>query len=51
MANSPHRRWLASLRTLYGSSIYGALLLVVLGGLVIPALIGSYLLVGVHQPE
>ena len=51
MANSPHRRWLASLRTLYGSSIYGALLLVVLGGLVIPALIGSYLLVGVHERQ
>ena len=51
MANPPHRRWLASLRTLYGSSIYGALLLVVLGGLVIPALIGSYLLVGVHERQ
>ncbi|MGK5023804.1 EAL domain-containing protein [Janthinobacterium sp. RB2R34] len=51
MADSPHRRWLASLRTLYGSSIYGALLLVVLGGLVIPALIGSYLLVGVHERQ
>ena len=51
MANFPHRRWLASLRTLYGSSIYGALLLVVLGGLVIPALIGSYLLVGVHERQ
>jgi len=51
MANFPYRRWLASLRTLYGSSIYGALLLVVLGGLVIPALIGSYLLVGVHERQ
>ena len=51
MANFPHRRWLASLRTLYGSSIYGALLLVVLGGLVIPALVGSYLLVGVHERQ
>ena len=51
MANFPHRRWLASLRALYGSSIYGALLLVVLGGLVIPALIGSYLLVGVHERQ
>ena len=51
MANSPFRRWLSSLRTLYGSSIYGALLLVVLGGLVVPALIGSYLLVGVHERQ
>ncbi len=51
MTNFLYRRWLASLRTLYGSSIYGALLLVVLGGLVIPALIGSYLLVGVHERQ
>lgn len=43
------------LRTaLYGlsrSSIYGALLLVVFGGLVIPAAIGSYVLIGVHEKE
>ncbi|OBV40733.1 EAL domain-containing protein [Janthinobacterium psychrotolerans] len=51
MVNSPFRRWLASLRTLYGASIYGALMLVVLGGLVVPALIGSYLLVGVHERQ
>jgi len=51
MANSPFRRWLSSLHILYGSSIYGALLLVVLGGLVVPALIGSYLLVGVHERQ
>jgi diguanylate cyclase (GGDEF)-like protein/PAS domain S-box-containing protein len=51
MANSPFRRWRSSLGALYGSSIYGALLLVVFGGLVLPAIIGSYLLVGVHERQ
>ncbi|MET0265445.1 MAG: EAL domain-containing protein [Duganella sp.] len=32
-------------------SIYGALLVVVLGGLVVPAIIGSYVLIGVHEKE
>ncbi|WP_348694217.1 EAL domain-containing protein [Duganella fentianensis] len=36
---------------LYGRSIYGALLLVVLGGLGVPAMIGSYVLVGVREQE
>lgn len=36
---------------LYGRSIYGALLLVVFGGLAIPAVVGSYLLVGVQERE
>ena len=39
------------LGALYGLSIYGALLLVVFGGLVIPAMIGSYLLIGVHEQQ
>eukprot|EP01034_Spumella_vulgaris_P042723 gene42723-53000_t len=39
------------LSALYGLSIYGALLLVVFGGLVIPAIIGSYLLIGVHEQQ
>ncbi len=34
-----------------GLSIYGALLLVVLGGLVVPSAIGSYLLVGLHEQK
>ena len=51
MSNSPYQRLRASLGALYGSSIYGALLLVVFGGLVIPAIIGSYLLVGVHERQ
>lgn len=34
---------------LYGRSIFAALLAVVFGGLVIPAIIGSYLLVGVRE--
>nr|WP_314636755.1 EAL domain-containing protein [uncultured Janthinobacterium sp.] len=51
MSNSPYQRLRASLSALYGSSIYGALLLVVFGGLVIPAIIGSYLLVGVHERQ
>ncbi len=51
MFNSPYQRLRASLRQLFGSSIYGALLLVVLGGLVVPAIFGSYLLVGVHERQ
>ena len=38
----------ARLMTLAGVSIYGALLLVAFGGLVIPSIVGSYLLVGVQ---
>ncbi|GAB3399854.1 EAL domain-containing protein [Massilia agilis] len=34
---------------IYGKSIYGALLLVVLGGLAIPAGVGSYFLIGVQE--
>jgi diguanylate cyclase (GGDEF)-like protein/PAS domain S-box-containing protein len=41
----------ARLGQLYGLSIYGALLLVVFGGLVIPAIVGSYLLVGVQEQK
>ena len=37
------------LRKLYGRSIYGALLLVAFGALALPALVGSYLLVGVQE--
>ena len=51
MSNSLYQRLRASLSALYGSSIYGALLLVVFGGLVLPAIIGSYLLVGVHERQ
>ena len=51
MFNSPYQRLRASLRVLFGSSIYGALLLVVFGGLVVPALFGSYVLVGVHERQ
>jgi diguanylate cyclase (GGDEF)-like protein/PAS domain S-box-containing protein len=42
-------RWVRRLGGLYGRSIYGALLLVVVGGLAIPALVGSYVLVGVQE--
>ncbi|TWI69943.1 PAS domain S-box-containing protein/diguanylate cyclase (GGDEF)-like protein [Pseudoduganella lurida] len=41
----------ARLGTLYGQSIYGSLLLVVLGGLIVPAIVGSYLLVGVREHQ
>jgi len=37
------------LRLLYGRSLYGALLLVVFVGLLVPAVVGSYLLVGVQE--
>jgi diguanylate cyclase (GGDEF)-like protein/PAS domain S-box-containing protein len=36
---------------LYGRSLYGALLLMVFGGLAVPALVGSYLLVGVQERQ
>ncbi|MRW92780.1 EAL domain-containing protein [Duganella sp. FT80W] len=46
-----YQKMRARLSALYGLSIYGALLLVVFGGLVIPAIIGSYLLIGVHEQQ
>jgi diguanylate cyclase (GGDEF)-like protein/PAS domain S-box-containing protein len=36
---------------LYGRSLYGALLLMVFGGLAVPALVGSYFLVGVQERQ
>ncbi|MCC2956234.1 EAL domain-containing protein [Massilia sp. IC2-477] len=45
------RRLPARLRELYGRSIYGALLLVVFFGLAVPALVGGYVLLGVHERE
>ncbi|HEY0491051.1 MAG TPA: EAL domain-containing protein [Telluria sp.] len=51
MHSTPYQQLRARLRTLYGRSIYGALLLVVVGGLVFPAIIGSYLLIGVQEHE
>ncbi len=51
MPTSAYQRFRARLGTLYGLSIYGALLLVVFGGLVIPAIIGSYVLIGVQERE
>ncbi|MGV7211352.1 EAL domain-containing protein [Oxalobacteraceae bacterium A2-2] len=51
MASTLYERLRARLSALYGLSIYGALLLVVFGGLVIPAIIGSYLLIGVHEQQ
>ena len=49
MARNFYNKLRSRLSALYGLSIYGALLLVVFGGLVIPAIIGSYLLIGVHE--
>ncbi|RJG16327.1 bifunctional diguanylate cyclase/phosphodiesterase [Massilia cavernae] len=49
MHSTPYQKLRARLGSLYGHSIYGALLLVVVGGLVFPALIGSYLLIGVQE--
>ncbi|QYF93617.1 EAL domain-containing protein [Massilia sp. PAMC28688] len=49
MPKTAYQRFRARLGKLYGLSIYGALLLVVFGGLVIPAIIGSYVLVGVQE--
>jgi diguanylate cyclase (GGDEF)-like protein/PAS domain S-box-containing protein len=51
MASSAYQRFRTRLGALYGLSIYGALLLVVFGGLVIPAIIGSYVLIGVQEQK
>ncbi|MYN40849.1 EAL domain-containing protein [Duganella sp. FT109W] len=51
MTSPLYQKLHARLSALYGLSIYGALLLVVFGGLVIPAIIGSYLLIGVHEQQ
>jgi diguanylate cyclase (GGDEF)-like protein/PAS domain S-box-containing protein len=51
MASTIYQKLRTRLSALYGLSIYGALLLVVFGGLVIPAIIGSYLLIGVHEQQ
>ncbi|RFP16083.1 MULTISPECIES: EAL domain-containing protein [unclassified Duganella] len=51
MTSTLYQRMRTRLSALYGLSIYGALLLVVFGGLVIPAIIGSYLLIGVHEQQ
>jgi diguanylate cyclase (GGDEF)-like protein/PAS domain S-box-containing protein len=41
----------ARLGRLYGRSLYGALLLMALGGLAIPAALGGYLLIGVQEQQ
>ena len=51
MLRSASRQLRARLGKLYGLSIYGALLLVVFGGLVLPAIVGSYLLIGVQEQK
>jgi diguanylate cyclase (GGDEF)-like protein/PAS domain S-box-containing protein len=51
MTRPPTRGLRARLGALYGQSIYGSLLLVVLGGLIVPAIVGSYLLVGVREQQ
>ncbi|CAN7460114.1 bifunctional diguanylate cyclase/phosphodiesterase [Massilia sp. LjRoot122] len=48
---APVRGLFARLRKLYGRSIYGALLLVVFGGLAVPAVVGGYFLIGVQEHE
>ena len=48
---SAARRLYVRLGKLFGLSIYGTLLLVVFGGLIIPAIVGSYVLVGVQEQK
>jgi diguanylate cyclase (GGDEF)-like protein/PAS domain S-box-containing protein len=45
------RTVLAKLGALYGRSLFGALLLVVVGGLVMPAVAGSYFLIAVQERQ
>jgi len=42
---------MSRLSALYGQSLFGALLLVVAGGLVMPAMVGSYVLVAVQERQ
>ena len=49
MPKTPFQRFRARFGTWSSLSIYGALLLVVFGGLVIPAIVGSYVLIGVQE--
>ncbi|NHZ95115.1 EAL domain-containing protein [Massilia sp. CCM 8734] len=49
MLSTAYHRFRTKLGKLYGLSIYGALMLVVVGGLVIPAMIGSYVLIAVQE--
>jgi diguanylate cyclase (GGDEF)-like protein/PAS domain S-box-containing protein len=53
MFSTAYRTLRARLGKLYGFglSIYGALLLVVFGGLVLPAFVGGYLLIGVQEQK
>ena len=49
MRKTSFLRFRARFGTLSGLSIYGSLLLVVFGGLVVPAIVGSYVLIGVQE--
>ena len=49
MLRTAYQRIRTRIDELYGLSIYGVLLLVIVGGLVIPAIVGSYVLVGVQE--
>ncbi len=49
MPSKPKRIWMRIAGALYGRSIFVALLMVMFGGLVIPAIVGSYLLIGVRE--
>lgn len=51
MSRFHFRGFPSRLRKLYGRSIYGALLLVVFGGLAAPALLGGFFLIGVQERE
>jgi diguanylate cyclase (GGDEF)-like protein/PAS domain S-box-containing protein len=41
----------APLARMYGRSLYGALLLMAIGGLAVPALLGGYMLIGVQEQQ
>jgi diguanylate cyclase (GGDEF)-like protein/PAS domain S-box-containing protein len=49
MTSPPKHGLRARLGAWYGQSLYSSLLLVVLGGLLVPAIVGGYLLVGVRE--
>ena len=51
LLRSLFRGFAPGLHKLYGRSIYGALLLVVFGGLAAPALLGGFFLIGVQERE
>jgi diguanylate cyclase (GGDEF)-like protein/PAS domain S-box-containing protein len=51
MRRNPFRAITSRLHALYGQSLFGALLLVVAAGLLVPAIVGTYVLIAVQERQ